>query len=75
MNRTICGALFVMALLAFSASAQAPEADSQALLGLLRDVETQQQQMAVNQNTMDQKLATLAETIRYARIFSSRGGR
>jgi hypothetical protein len=75
MNRAICGVLFVFAILMFSAAAQAPEADSQALLGLLRDVQTQQQQIAVNQDVIEQKLGTLAETIRYARIYSSRGGR
>jgi hypothetical protein len=63
--------------LAASAPAQAPQqSPAQAeLAALIKDVRAQQAAMAANQVKIDEKLATLTETIRVARIYSSRGGR
>ena len=45
-------------------------------LGLLAlFVQTQQNHLAENQTKIDAKLTTLAEAIRVAKIYSSRGGR
>jgi hypothetical protein len=63
--------------LASFAPAQAPQRISaQAeLAALIKEVRAQQVAMAANQVKIDEKLATLAESIRVARIYSSRGGR
>lgn len=58
------------------AIAQTPGAkEDDELNTLIREVQAQQKQMAENQAKIDQKLVTLADTIREARIFSSRVGR
>lgn len=70
---TLLGAL---ALFATSLGAQSPAAhDQQQLEELLKEVQAQQIQIADNQATIDAKLVKLAEAIRVARIYSSRGGR
>jgi len=50
------------------------EADLKTLTALLADVQAQQKALSDNQALIDQKIATLAETIRTARIFTKRGG-
>jgi len=45
------------------------------LTALIKEVRAQQAAVAANQAKINEKLATLAETIRVARIYSSRGGR
>ena len=59
------------------APAQAPQQISAQveLAALIKEVRAQQVAMAANQVKIDEKLATLAESIRVARIYSSRGGR
>ena len=60
------------------ASAQAPPANTQnqeQLAALIKQVRDQQAELAANQAKIDEKLATLAEAIRQARIYSSRSGR
>jgi cell division protein FtsL len=58
------------------ASAQAPQAQNQERLAtLIKQVRDQQTELAANQTKIDEKLATLAETIRQARIYSSRTGK
>ena len=54
--------------------AQAPDAKGQEeqLLELMKEVQDQQGQIVSNQKKIDGKLAELAETIRTARLFSSR---
>ena len=42
---------------------------------LIKEVQAQQVVIAENQAKIDAKLVTLAEAIRVARIYSSRGGR
>ena len=49
------------------------EADE--LTALIKDVQAQQAEIAANEAKIEEKLAALGETIREARIFSSRGGR
>jgi hypothetical protein len=68
--------LAVVALLLSPAIAQTPtQKDADDLNALIKDVQGQQAEIAENQAKIEEKLATLSETIREARIFSSRGGR
>jgi hypothetical protein len=70
---TLLGALV---LLATSIGAQSPASpDQKELEALFAVVQDQQIQIAENQAKIDAKLALLAEAIRVARIYSSRGGR
>jgi len=53
--------------------AQTPNANQeQMLLALVKDVQTQQAQMAENEKKIEEKLAALTETIRTARIYTKR---
>jgi len=66
----LAGTLLVMS---FSA-AQTPDANQeQKLLALIKEVQTQQAQLAQNQTKIEEKLAEVAETVRSARIYSKRG--
>ncbi len=70
--------LGLLALFAATAGAQSPapaNGDQARLEALLREVQAQQTQLAQNQAKIDEKLAILAEAIRIAKIYSSRGGR
>ena len=68
--------LATLALVAGSIGAQSPAAhDDQQIEALLKEVQAQQIQIADNQAKIDEKLATLAEAIRLAKIYASRGGR
>jgi len=66
--------LFVTLFAMLSSAAQAPDPkdDQEKLLALVKEVQAQQSQIAANQTKIDAKLADLAETLRVARIFSSR---
>ena len=65
-----------LVLLATSISAQSPAANEQEeVVAMMKEVQAQQLQIADNQAKIDEKLATLAEAIRVARIYGSRGGR
>lgn len=76
MNRIVPITLLSIILLLTPAFAQTPDAkETDSLNALLKEVQTQQIKIAENQAKIDEKLATLAETIREAKIFSSRGGR
>jgi len=74
MKRTLftlfaAAALFVLSF----ATAQTPDANQeQKLLALVKDVQTQQAQMADNEKKIEEKLAALTETIRTARIYTKR---
>lgn len=48
--------------------------DEQAIAALLAEITQQQAKIAANQKQTDEKLAVVAESIRVARIFVSRGG-
>jgi len=68
--------LGAFAFFATSAGAQAPAAtDQKQVETLVKAVQAQQAQIAENQAKIDAKLVTLAEAIRVAKIYSSRGGR
>jgi outer membrane lipoprotein-sorting protein len=61
-----------MLVLSFSA-AQTPDANQeQKLLALIKDVQTQQAQLAENQAKIEEKLTEVTETIRTARIYTKR---
>jgi uncharacterized protein YlxW (UPF0749 family) len=61
-----------MLVMSFSA-AQTPDANQeQKLLALIKDVQTQQTQLAENQAKIEEKLADVTETIRTARIYTKR---
>ena len=64
--------LLALLLAASSVSvAQTPDANQeQKLLALIKDVQTQQAQLAEHQAKIEEKLAEVAETIRTARIYS-----
>lgn len=70
---TLLGAL---ALFSTSLGAQStvPE-DPKRVEALIKEVQAQQLVIADNQAKIDAKLVALAEAIRVARIYSSRGGR
>jgi hypothetical protein len=70
--------LLSLALIAFITAApiaaQAPASkDDQELLALIKEVQAQQSQIAQNQVKIEAKLADVAEALRVARIFASRG--
>ena len=68
--------LGMLALFATSLGAQsnAPD-DPKRVEALLKEVQAQQIVIAENQTKIDAKLIALAEAIRVARIYGSRGGR
>ncbi len=68
--------LGALALFATSIGAQstAPE-DPKRVEALIKEIQAQQLVVADNQAKIDAKLVTLAEAIRVARIYASRGGR
>ena len=73
--KTFCLIACFTAFALFSTRAQAPTAkddEQEQLLALVKQVQEQQAQIVSNQKKIDGKLADLAETIRTARIFSSR---
>jgi hypothetical protein len=74
----LCGSLLVAAFL-FTApqdsTAQAANTEDPALLPLILDAQKQQQAVVENQARIDAKLAAIAEDLRVARIFVSRGGK
>jgi ABC-type arginine transport system ATPase subunit len=57
-----------------SASQGQAEASDRATDALLVEIAAQQALIAQNQTAIDQKIATVAENVRVARIFVSRGG-
>jgi hypothetical protein len=65
----------VMVTTGFNSVAQAPDSkDERAqVIALVKEVQAQQAQIVANQNKIDSKLAEVAEAVRLARIFSSRG--
>ena len=77
MKPTLLFAFCAIITLISSASAQAPQQSlgQVELAALIKEVRAQQAAMAANQAKIDEKLASLSETIRVARIYSSRGGR
>lgn len=56
-----------------ASTGQAPS-DEQAIALLIAEIAAQQAKIATNQQVIDQRLATIEENMRLARIFVSRGG-
>ena len=77
MKPTLLFAFCALIMLVSAAPAQSPQRDlaHEELTALIKEVRAQQAAVAANQTKINEKLATLAETIRVARIYSSRGGR
>ena len=75
MKRIASAAFLAITMLTLEpASAQAPDAKDEGQLNrLLKEVQAQQTRIAENQAKIDAKLATVAENVRVARIFVSRG--
>ncbi|MEY2488749.1 MAG: hypothetical protein QOC70_691 [Verrucomicrobiota bacterium] len=71
-------AFFSLALLVTAPGTEAPSANQQQeqqVLAVVKEVQTQQVAIAENQAKIDAKLATIAEYLRLARIYASRGGK
>jgi hypothetical protein len=71
-------AFFFLALLVAAPAAEAPSAGQQQVqqvLAVAREVQVQQAAIAENMVKIDAKLATIAEALHTARIYSSRGGK
>jgi hypothetical protein len=74
MKKSMLFGLF--AILTTMAAAQSPApVDPKQLEAMLKEVQAQQTVIAENQAKIDARLTKLAEAIRVARIYSSRGGR
>ena len=74
MKRNLVAVIFSITLIASAIRGQAPDANGeQRLLELVKEVQAQQAQIADNQAKIDAKLSEIAETLRVARIFTSRG--
>jgi hypothetical protein len=70
MKRLLLGLFLFVASISV---AQTPQANQeQKLLALIKDVQTQQAQLAENQAKIEEKLAAVTETIRTARIYTKR---
>ena len=76
MKRTYVIALLILGLLVLNpAVAQTPDPrEADELNALINEVQAQQKEIAENQTKIDEKLAALGDTMREARIYSSRGG-
>jgi hypothetical protein len=74
MKRFLAAALFIITLSLSSVEAQAPAPkEDQTVLQLAKEVQTQQAEIAANQTKIEAKLAEVAESVRIARIYASRG--
>ena len=73
----ILSALIAVCLIGTGAFAAEPpkesDRDQQQLAALTKEVQGQQTAIADNQKKIDEKLAAIAEAIRQAKIYSSRG--
>lgn len=67
--------LFLCALSTALEAADPTTPQDQQLVALAKEIQTQQALIAENQAKIDAKLVTVAEAVRVARIYSSRGGR
>jgi uncharacterized protein YlxW (UPF0749 family) len=65
--------LLLFAIFVTSGVAQTPDANQEAkLLALVKDVQTQQAQLAANQAKIEEKIAAVTESVRTARIYTKR---
>ena len=78
MKRIVQTAIVAMGLLTIpplSAQTAPGGAEQQQIIAVIKEIRAQQASIAENQAKIDAKLVALAEAIRVARIYSSRGGR
>ena len=68
-------AFFSLVLLMASHAAEPPGANQGQFLTTLKEVQNQQAANAENQVKINAKLVTIAESVRIARVYSSRGGK
>ncbi len=73
MNRNVALACLTLALTA-RADAAEPVNSQEQLLPVIKEIQAQQTAIAENQTKIDAKLVIVAEAVRIARIYSSRGG-
>lgn len=71
----LAGAGILLAALLPVATRGESDTDSAALVSVIKDVRGQQATLTDNQKKMDEKIAAIAEQVRVARIFVSRGGK
>jgi hypothetical protein len=69
----VAAAITAAVMLPSPTSGQAP-GDDQVLAQLVAEVNAQQAKIVANQLAMDEKIATIAENVRLARLFAARGG-
>jgi hypothetical protein len=74
MRTPICTLIFLFSLLMMLRAADAPSPQEQQLVGLVQEIKAQQALITDNQAKIEKKLATVAESLRVARIYSARGG-
>jgi hypothetical protein len=74
MKRTAAIACLTLALLASARAADPAGAQDQQLVAIVKEIQAQQVAIADNQTKIDAKLVTVAEAVRTARIYASRGG-
>lgn len=67
-------AIGFFALAAAGPAAEAPN-ETQQVVALVKEVQAQQVTIAENQAKIEAKLAIIAETVRVAKIYASRGGK
>ena len=72
--KQIVAPAFLSLMLLGSIVAAPPANPQEQLLAAVKEVQAQQALMAENQAKIEAKLATVAEAVRVARIYSSRGG-
>lgn len=68
------GGILLAALLPVATRGES-DTDSAALVSVIKDVRGQQATLIDNQKKIDEKIAAIAEQVRVARIFVSRGGK
>lgn len=71
---SVLTAIVSLGLVLTALAAEAPDASQQQVLAVAKEVQAQQAAIAENMAKMDAKLATIAESLRIARIYSTRGG-
>jgi len=67
-------AIFLAGLTAVSAAEPSKESEQQ-VAALTKEVQTQQTAILENQTKINERMATIAEALRMAKIYASRGGR
>ena len=65
---------FIILIASHAAEAPGLSPQEQQLFAIVKEVQAQQLAIAENQAKIEEKLATIAESLRMARIYSLRGG-